>query len=395
MVEPPATTLPLLLVLLVAPSGCLPVEALVVDELGVLGGDDRALEVRRDPARRRPSGAAVRPRGFFSRSVVEPRLHERACCRGLIESHHSTCAKNQHLHAARAADARAAPTTARQGPAPHPPHAAARSIAITGAVSGRTPRQMKNDSAACSTSMPRPSATRAAPASRGKLQERRSRPCRTSCRRRARRRAKTPAAAAARSLQARRGGVDDEVERPAGELPRKPPPAPARCAPRETRAPARRALSTRAVGDDEARRARGEQRPEHAPRRAAGAEQQHAPAGDRDSRDCRRGRAPGRRRRCCRRRCAVASKRQRVDRLAGARAVRCARSRAANASSLNGSVTLSPRPPAARNAAHGRARSRRAARAGARTRCPARSARANAAWISGDLLCAIGLPMTA
>ena len=46
-----------------------------------------------------------------------------------------------------------------------------RSSSMTGAVAGRTPRQMKNDSAACSTSIPSPSAS-VRPASGRKLQER-------------------------------------------------------------------------------------------------------------------------------------------------------------------------------------------------------------------------------
>ena len=44
---------------------------------------------------------------------------------------------------------------------------------MTGAVSGRTPRQMKKDSAACSTSMPRPSETTGGAVFAGKFHERR------------------------------------------------------------------------------------------------------------------------------------------------------------------------------------------------------------------------------
>ena len=50
-------------------------------------------------------------------------------------------------------------------------HFAARSDASTGAVSGRTPRQMQNDSAACSTSIPSPSTSRVAPASRASVKK--------------------------------------------------------------------------------------------------------------------------------------------------------------------------------------------------------------------------------
>ena len=68
------------------------------------------------------------------------------------------------------------------------PSAAAggRSSAKTGAVSGRTPRQRKKLSAACSISMPRPSAVRAAPWASRPAQERRRRVARRSCRRRTR-----------------------------------------------------------------------------------------------------------------------------------------------------------------------------------------------------------------
>ena len=64
------------------------------------------------------------------------------------------------------------------------------------------------------------------------------------------------------------------------------------------------------------------------------------------------------------------------------------------ASPLKGSVTLRPRPPAARNAATVAAKPS----SGERIRPYSMSspiARANAAWISGDFECAIGLPMTA
>jgi hypothetical protein len=60
---------------------------------------------------------------------------------------------------------------------------------------------------------------------------------------------------------------------------------------------------------------------------------------------------------------------------------------------LNGTVTFSPRPPSATKRAH-RRRSRQAAE-DATVFHVLPGLRANAAWISGDLLWAIGLPMTA
>lgn len=66
----------------------------------------------------------------------------------------------------------------------------------------------------------------------------------------------------------------------------------------------------------------------------------------------------------------------------------------AQASNLNGTVTLQPRPPASAKARTAAAKPSR----GASTRsytiaCPVW--RANAAWMNGDWLCATGLPTTA
>ena len=56
------------------------------------------------------------------------------------------------------------------------PVAALSRRASTGAVSGRTSRHLKNASAACSTSMPRPSDTMAAPCARANFMKGVSRP---------------------------------------------------------------------------------------------------------------------------------------------------------------------------------------------------------------------------
>ena len=99
--------------------------------------------------------------------------------------------------------------------------------------------------------------------------------------------------------------------------------------------PAPTARSTRAVGDHDLGRPRLQQRSEHAGRRAAGADQQHALARAARRRRCARCRAPGRCRRCCRR----ASPRRRSAacwRPARAPRARCPARRAANASNLNG-----------------------------------------------------------
>jgi hypothetical protein len=65
-----------------------------------------------------------------------------------------------------------------------------------------------------------------------------------------------------------------------------------------------------------------------------------------------------------------------------------------NASSLNGTVTLSPRPPDCRKAFTSSAkRPGRPRIVPYSTSSP--SARANIVWMRGDWLCATGLPMTA
>jgi len=78
--------------------------------------------------------------------------------RRLAIGHPRNRRRNRRRDAARAATAAAVHQRFVAG-AP----AAARSSAYTGAVSGRAPCHRKNDSAACSTSMPRPSPSRVAP----------------------------------------------------------------------------------------------------------------------------------------------------------------------------------------------------------------------------------------
>ena len=102
-------------------------------------------------------------RAGFLRAAARGRVHERVDP-GYGAPVHDV---RRGTRAARAITARtAAPARSRslprRGSAAHASRAyAPRSFASTGPVSGRTPRQRKNDSAACSTSMPRPSLARA------------------------------------------------------------------------------------------------------------------------------------------------------------------------------------------------------------------------------------------
>ena len=83
IVEPPATTRPFLLVLLDRVLDAVPVEAFVLDELRVLGGDHRALQLRRDPLVGHPPVAAAAPSGS-SRALVHPLRHERRLARRVV-----------------------------------------------------------------------------------------------------------------------------------------------------------------------------------------------------------------------------------------------------------------------------------------------------------------------
>ena len=109
----------------------------------------------------------------------------------------------------------------------------------------------------------------------------------------------------------------------------------------------RRALRV-AVRDLDVLRIGRQQRAEHAASRAAGAEQQHARAGEIERRDCASGRRPARRHRCCRR--AAPSLRSTSVFTAPAISARGVRSRAIrHAACLCGTVTFNPLPPAAKN----------------------------------------------
>ena len=196
----------------------------------------------------------------------------------------------------------------------------ARSAASTGAVSGRTPRQSSNASAACSTSMPRPSRPRAPCAAAQARKPWRSGPVhhvegqRAWCEHAGRYRH-------GRALQAAGGGVDDDIE--------------AAAAPESDAAAARRAVAPRrAVAFDQraapwrsvrlattssAGRAasKGPSTPAAAP--PAPISSTRARAARR--RRCARCRAPGRRRRCCRRASRSASKRSVLQACAPPRAL--------------------------------------------------------------------------
>ena len=199
-------------------------------------------------------------------------------------------------------------------------------------------------SAACSTSMPRPSRPRApwrcGPGDEGAAPRRR-----TSCPAPARRAAApAPRTGTAAPAQAAGAGVDDDVEAAAAVGQRRWPTA-RRRAPRQRRVPLhqRLRLVQRAVGHAPARPAApASSGPERAGRRAAGADQQHAPAGAAARRRCARCRAPGRCRRCCRPSQPSASKRSVLAACASA-ARGVPRGASAKASNLNGTVTLQPR----------------------------------------------------
>ena len=89
----------------------------------------------------------------------------------------------------------------------------------------------------------------------------------------------------------------------------------------------------------------------------------------------------------------VAGKDQRIDR-AGQFGARRARS-AGGRPSLNGTVTLAPRPPAAMKLAQAFPQNASVQARGSPVVEILPGLRAKAAWMSGDLLCAMGLPKTA
>ena len=83
IVEPPATTRPLRAVLVHRLLDAVPVEAFVLDELRVLGGDHRALEVDRDALVGNPHVLQARLRVALAQ-LGEPRRHERRLARRVI-----------------------------------------------------------------------------------------------------------------------------------------------------------------------------------------------------------------------------------------------------------------------------------------------------------------------
>ena len=175
MVEAPATTLPRCSFFAIAFWIASQSKPSWSRNLRVLGGDHRALQVRRDALVGHPL-LAQRGFGFFARSASRRRSMN-AVDAGLYARPVEDVAEEPELHArrrrgpARPACSRSAFHSDDQRRAQAAP-SAPRSFRSTGAVSGRTPRQTKNDSAACSTSMPRPSQARA-PARARRGEERR------------------------------------------------------------------------------------------------------------------------------------------------------------------------------------------------------------------------------
>src|SRR5262249_8406099 len=102
----------------------------------------------------------------FLAQMFQARLHERGRTR-VVRVPPDHVRTEPGLHARQRNDEKASaikqglPHDARNAQHPRSPRLlllqAARSAAITAAVSGRTPRHRKKESAACSTSMPKPS----------------------------------------------------------------------------------------------------------------------------------------------------------------------------------------------------------------------------------------------
>ena len=145
---------------------------------------------------------------------------------------------------------------------------------------GRTPRHRKKDSAACSTSMPRPS-----DGARGAIRERSMRETawrarHTPCRRRARRAAKT-SGGKRRHASTRLADVALMTRSNASPATSyEPPPAAHAGRMRRESRRERLRLGRRPIGDRDARRPLGEQRQQRTARRTARAHQQHALARD-------------------------------------------------------------------------------------------------------------------
>ena len=106
---------PLLLVLLQRALDAVPVEALVVDELGVLGGDDRALQRRRDAPVVDPLVAQPRL-GVLRLRLVHPLRHERRLAGGWSR-HQPMCAGDPDQPQQRQPRDAARPARRRRDPA--------------------------------------------------------------------------------------------------------------------------------------------------------------------------------------------------------------------------------------------------------------------------------------
>ena len=103
--------------------------------------------------------------GFFSCSTSS-RFSMKALEEGLNQTHQTTLPKIQNSYTTTTATISSRPRAIQRQRCFIVYWLRIRSM--TGAVRGRTPRHRKKDSAACSTSMPSPSATRAAPCARAK-----------------------------------------------------------------------------------------------------------------------------------------------------------------------------------------------------------------------------------
>src|SRR4029450_3907670 len=141
-----------------------PIEAFVADEFGVLGCDDGMLEVPRNSLVAQPL-MLERCVAVLLAQLFRAGLHERRGARIVrVPPQHMRVEPGLHARERNNEKANAIaqglPRDARDA---HHSSAglillpAARSPAITRAVSGRTPRQREKESAACSTSMPTPS----------------------------------------------------------------------------------------------------------------------------------------------------------------------------------------------------------------------------------------------
>src|SRR5574343_1226832 len=154
---------PLLLIFFQRFLHAFPVEAFMIDELGIFGSDDRPLQVDRNPLVRHPLLLQLGIRHLLAQ-FSQADFHESGFT-GIEPTPEQHPTEQPQLPEQKQAE------QGQQGPLQpmtddSHPASLARSSASTGAVAGRTPRQTKKASAACSTSIPSPSAPRAAPCSR-------------------------------------------------------------------------------------------------------------------------------------------------------------------------------------------------------------------------------------